>query len=40
MAAPDGSEAYFFDKTTEFDRVVEVLRQLPGAAGDTEAVAR
>ena len=31
---------YFFDKTTEFDRVVEVLRQLPGAAGDTEAVAR
>ena len=21
---------YFFDKTTEFDRVIEVLRQLPG----------
>ena len=22
---------HFFDKTTEFDRVIEVLRQLPGA---------
>ena len=30
---------YFFDKTTEFDRVIEVLRHLPGESQSPSAVA-
>ena len=30
---------YFFDKTTEFDRVIEVLRHLPGDSQSPSAVA-